>query len=105
MVAENRMAASQPDPIVHVDATPYFPQTPILNSAETARLMGFRSKEALARVRLAGRLPIQMFQVPGRRGWFAATDQVKAWVEEVLGTNGSSAPLGRASRATMLHNR
>jgi hypothetical protein len=62
----------------------YFPDKPILTSSEAARLMGFRSGDALAKARLKGRLPIQMFQLPGRRGWFVATDDVRAWVEEAI---------------------
>jgi hypothetical protein len=62
----------------------YLPRSPILSASETARLMGFRSGEALSKARQAGRLPIEMFQLPGRRGWFAATHVVKAWLEASL---------------------
>lgn len=62
----------------------YLPRAPILSAAETARLMGFKSGEALSKARQAGRLPIEMFQLPGRRGWFAATHVVKAWLEASL---------------------
>jgi hypothetical protein len=46
--------------------------------------MGFPSTEALAKARLTGRLPIEMFRLPGRRGWFASTDRVRAWLELTL---------------------
>ena len=59
----------------------YLPEKPILTSAETAKLMGFPSGDALGKARLTGRLPIDMFQLPGRRGWFAATHAVRAWLE------------------------
>lgn len=63
------------------DFSRYLPEKPILTSAETARLMGFPTGDALGKARLAGRLPIQMFRLPGRRGWFAATHAVRAWLE------------------------
>lgn|GEM_PF-3336578 len=62
----------------------YFPDKPLLTSAEVARLMGFKSVEALAKKRAAGRLPVRMFQIPGRRGWYAATSSVRAWVETAI---------------------
>lgn len=74
----------------------FLPDIPILTSAETARYMAFGSTEALARARLAGRLPIRMFKLPGRRGWFAATRDVRAWIEASL----ESAPSGPESHPT-----
>lgn len=62
----------------------FIPRTPILSAGEAARLMGFPSSEALTKARQSGRLPIPMFQIPGRRGWFAATHLVKAWLEQTL---------------------
>jgi hypothetical protein len=59
----------------------YLPRTPVLTGAETARLMGFPTTDALYKARQAGRLPIDMFRLPGRRGWFAATPALKAWLE------------------------
>jgi hypothetical protein len=54
---------------------------PIMNAAETSRYLGFASTNALLRARKRGLLPIEMFQIPGRRGWFAATRAVMGWVE------------------------
>lgn len=73
-------------PATRVTPSPgeYFPDKPLLTSAEVARLMGFRSVEALAKTRSAGRLPVRMFQIPGRRGWYAATSSVRAWVENAI---------------------
>lgn len=60
------------------------PDSPILSSADTARLMGFPTREALAKARRAGRLPIQMFTLPGRRGWFATREEVFGWLRQSL---------------------
>lgn len=66
------------------DLSLYIPNTPILSAAETARLLGFPTREALGKARLAGRLPIRMFKIEGRRGWFASTQQVREWLEMSL---------------------
>lgn len=68
----------------------FIPRTPILSAGEAARLMGFPSSEALTKARQTGRLPIPMFQIPGRRGWFAATHVVKAWLEQTLASQESA---------------
>jgi hypothetical protein len=62
----------------------YLPRSPLLSAAETAKLLGYPTTGALAKARQTGRLPIAMFQVPGRRGWFASTEVVRAWLESVL---------------------
>jgi hypothetical protein len=62
----------------------YLPSTPFLSAPQTARLLGFSSGEALHKARQTGRLPFPMFQLTGRRGWFAATHVVKEWIESTL---------------------
>ena len=66
------------------DLDRYLPSAPLMTSPETARAMGFKTVSALSKARLAGRLPIPMFTVPGRRGWFASTDRVRVWLEHTL---------------------
>jgi hypothetical protein len=68
--------------LANLDA--YLPRTPLISASETARLLGYPSTGALAKARQMGRLPIVMFKVPGRRGWFAATQTVKTWLESLL---------------------
>lgn len=72
------------------DVEDFLPRSPILSAAETARVMGFPSAEALTKARQTGRLPIPMFKLPGRRGWFAARHVVKAWLEHALINSDSS---------------
>jgi hypothetical protein len=52
-----------------------------LDAAATAKAMGFKSPDALRQARRDGRLPISMFRIPGRRGWFAATQAVIEWLD------------------------
>jgi hypothetical protein len=72
----------------HADIDSYLPRVPILTAAETARVLGYPSTGALAKARQSGRLPIEMFQVPGRRGWFAATSVVRTWLKTVMSGDG-----------------
>lgn len=62
------------------------PDSPIFSAADTARLMGFPSRAALAKARRTGRLSISMFQLPGRRGWFASRQEVLGWLHRCLNT-------------------
>lgn len=89
-------------PSLSTNSELYLPMTAILTSTETARVMGFASTEALSRARLDGRLPISMFRVPGRRGWFAATKDVKTWLESLLHTAASQMePSGALARTKL----
>jgi hypothetical protein len=85
MSDQARLATSRP---LLSGAELFIPRTPILSAGEAARLMGCPSSEALTKARQTGRLPIPMFQIPGRRGWFAATHVVKAWLEQTLAAHG-----------------
>ncbi|MCP1373830.1 hypothetical protein [Dyella lutea] len=82
-------------PVLLADIDTYLPRVPVISAAETARLLGYPSTGALAKARQTGRLPIEMFQMPGRRGWFAATASVRAWLQEVM-TGGSAKDQGGA---------
>jgi hypothetical protein len=58
----------------------YLPSEPLLTGSQTAKILGFPSTEALYKARQTGRLSIQLFQLPGRRGWFASTEAVRDWL-------------------------
>jgi hypothetical protein len=68
----------------------YLPRVPILTAVETARLLGYPSTGALAKARQTGRLPVEMFKMPGRRGWFASTASVRIWLEQLLASTSSA---------------
>ena len=72
------------DANTYADIDRYLPRVPLLSAAETARLLGYPSTGALAKARQSGRLPFEMFQVPGRRGWFASTAVVRTWLQAVM---------------------
>lgn len=53
----------------------------ILRASVAAKILGFESTEALRRARIRQTLPIPMFTIEGRRGWFASTAVVAAWID------------------------
>ena len=55
--------------------------SPVMTSEQTCRWLGYPSVTALMRARKRGDLPVAMFQLPGRRGWFAATQALVAWAK------------------------
>lgn len=52
----------------------------VLSAAQTARVLGYKNTASLAKARARGSLPFQMFLLPRRRGWFADTVDVAAFV-------------------------
>lgn len=65
---------------------------PLLPAAATAKLLGFNSTDALRQARIRQRLPVPMFAVEGRRGWFASTMAVATWIEKTLNSSAYKAP-------------
>jgi hypothetical protein len=59
----------------------------VLDTAATARVMGYPSADALREARLQKRLPIEMFRLPHRRGWFASAESVARWLSSVHPSN------------------
>jgi len=58
----------------------------LLSTAQTAKILGYKSTGALARARSRGTLPFKMFLLPKRRGWFADTIDVAAFVNSIKTT-------------------
>lgn len=59
----------------------------VLAPAHLARLLGYENVNALARARATGRLPVRVFTIPGRRGWFASTIDVAQWLASTTATH------------------
>lgn len=57
---------------------------PLLSSRTVAKILGFSNTDALRQARLQQRLPVQMFVIQGRRGWFASTAAVGEWIEQTI---------------------
>ena len=74
----------QTTPDKREDLATFLPKKPILSAAELAVVMGYPTTAALSKARQRGVLPVAMFQLPSRRGWFASTELVLAWLERTL---------------------
>lgn len=53
---------------------------PVLGGSELSAALGFRTQEAFRKARERGTLPVNTFAIPGRRGRFAATADIAAWL-------------------------
>ena len=57
---------------------------PLLSAPAMAKILGFSNTDALRQARLQKRLPVPMFAIQGRRGWFASTLAVGEWIERTI---------------------
>ncbi len=58
----------------------------LVSGGDLQRCLGFKSARSFQRAQKEGRLPVTTFSLPGRRGVFARTRDIAAW----LGTLGST---------------
>jgi hypothetical protein len=75
-------------------ATPSHPLSDLLaehgelvGGGDLQRCLGFKSARSFQRAQKEGRLPVTTFSLPGRRGVFARTRDIAAW----LGSLGATA--------------
>lgn len=69
----------------------------LMDSQALAALFKFRSGRAFRRSASKGALPVSVFRVPGRRGWFARTRDVGLWL-----TSASTSPVRRSPNLTSM---
>ena len=72
----------------------------VLSASTTAKLLGYRT-DALRQARIRKQLPISMFEIEGRRGWFASTREVANWIDCITETGQRVA---RAVRRRVVEN-
>jgi len=53
---------------------------PMLSGRDLSQALGFPSPTAFKQAALRGTLPVPVFQLPNRRGRFALTHEVAAWL-------------------------
>jgi hypothetical protein len=66
----------------------------VLPASTTAKLLGYRT-DALRQARIRKLLPISMFEIEGRRGWFASTREVANWIDCIFETGQRVVPVVR----------
>jgi len=52
----------------------------LLDSHELARIFKFGSARSFRRAAVAGNLPVSVFRLPGRRGWYSRAADVADWL-------------------------
>lgn len=55
----------------------------LMDSKALQRLFGFPTERAFRRAAANGALPVKVFRVTGRPGWFARTDCVAIWLAAI----------------------
>lgn len=53
---------------------------PVVGGNALSKALGYRTQAAFRKAKQRGRLPIRTFEVEGRRGRFAATSDIAAWL-------------------------
>jgi len=64
----------------HYEATLTQTLGPVVGGTALTRALGFRTQAAFRKAKQRGRLPVRTFEVEGRRGRFAATSDIAAWL-------------------------
>jgi hypothetical protein len=54
----------------------------LMGGTDLYAALGFKSYSAFYRAKEIGELGVNVFQLPGRRGWFALTETVGYWLQK-----------------------
>ncbi len=57
---------------------------PLLNTERLVEILGYPTASALQKAVQRGKLPFPVKRLPGRRGWYASTRQVGAWLDQTF---------------------
>jgi len=56
---------------------------PLMNGMNLYRALGFRTYGAFRLANEQKKIPVQVYRLSGRRGWFARTNDVSAWLRSL----------------------
>lgn len=62
----------------------------LMDSASLEALLRFGSNRSFRRAAAAGALPVRVFRIEGRSGWFARTEDVAVWLSSEGGSLGKT---------------
>lgn len=60
----------------------------LMGGTDLYAALGFKSYSAFYRAKEIGELGVNVFQLPGRRGWFALTETVAVWLRQQANKTG-----------------
>jgi hypothetical protein len=64
------------------EATQAF-DAPLLGGEQLRSALGFRSSDAFRAAIRSGRVPVELIKIDGRKGWFAKSAAVAAWLDSL----------------------
>jgi hypothetical protein len=64
----------------------------LLTLTELADVLKYPSRQALTQARRRGLLPVGLVRIPKRRGWFASTRRVAAFLDEIESGTAAAGP-------------
>lgn len=75
-MAKGRLAQTSGDRARRVEESLVSRYGPLLTLADVSEVLRYPSVQAVQKARLRGSLPVKMFRLPPRRGWFVSSQSV-----------------------------
>lgn len=88
-----RLAQPSDDRVKQIEDGLVLRYGPLLTLADLSEVLRYPSVQSVQKARLRGSLPVQMFRIPPRRGWFSSTRglaEFLAFVELQSASTGNS---------------
>lgn len=63
---------------------------PLIGGPHLIKVLGFRSNAAFRRSERLGMIGVRIFEIKGRKGRFARTEDVEKWLEKISESKGNS---------------
>lgn len=82
-MAPRRLAQTSGDRVRRVEDGLALRYGPLLTMADVSRVLRYPSVQAVQKARLRGSLPIKMFRMPPRRGWFVSSHSLAEFLVAV----------------------
>jgi hypothetical protein len=80
-------------PINRIEALLFENFGPVIGGQDLYQALGFKSYSTFYRIQQRQGFDLPLFQLPGRRGWFALTSEVAKWLVERSDKAAPIAPL------------
>lgn len=66
---------------------------PVVGSKDISRILGYASPDAFRKARSRKTIPIRVFRLPGRRGYFASTSEIAHWLWNAVENSSAHGPV------------
>lgn len=82
-MAKGRLAQTSGDRARRVEDSLVLRYGPLLTIADVSEVLRYPSVQAVQKARLRGSLPVKMFRMPPRRGWFVSSHSLAEFLVAV----------------------